>query len=61
MGDMRDRGQSHERARPSAPVFICLMLGGAGLLVALATGGLLGWILAGFLGPGAYFHARPPG
>ena len=49
----------HPPTRKRLPVITCLVLGVAGLSYAVATGGLLGWIFAGFLGAGAFFYTRP--
>lgn len=59
MGEEFDRAHAHERAWQPAPVVISLILGSGGVLFAVATGGFLGWIFAGFLALGAYFCARP--
>jgi hypothetical protein len=45
--------------RRVVPVLICGLLGGVGVWQILGNGGVLGWLLAGFLLLGARFHLRP--
>jgi len=46
-------------ARHIAALVICGLLGGAGVLQSLGNGGVIGWLLAGFLLLGLRFWLRP--
>ena len=51
--------QGRARARHLAALLLCSLLGGAGVFQILGNGGVVGWLLAGFLALGARFYFRP--